>query len=246
MKIENVLRGFIALFLISISTNGCRPETGSIRVKPGHDDTVQSRDVTSFNRIDIDGNFTVYLENSETCSVTVEGDEEILNVLMTEVEDGTLKIGYVNEHYEEMNQSVIVKIRVVDLKEIKGQKSLKVVTTDIFQFNELILDFAGAVNMDLELSGKSLSGVFAGASFITLNGKVNSLKFEMAGAGKLKAFGLDAKDVDLDLAGARKTEVSVSEKLRVNMAGACYVTYKGNPSNVFSNISGIGRVKKVD
>lgn len=246
MKTLNIIPGYVTLLLISIITPGCWGDTGSVRFKPGHMDIIQEREVTSFNKVELNGNFTVYLQNSSACSVSVQGDEEMLNVVLTEVVNGTLKIGYMNERYAGMDQSVVVNIKVADLLELSGRKSIKVITTEIFQFNELNLNFAGAVNLDLEVSGKTLKGQFAGASKVVLNGKVDTFKIEMPGAGKLQAFGLDAKYVDLNLAGAGNAEVNVSEQLKVDMAGACFVTYKGTPASVFSNISGIGRLKKVD
>lgn len=246
MNRATVISFLIVLTAVSVSFTSCWQNPGSVRLKPGQMDTVQDREVECFNKIELDGNFTVYLQNGASCRISVEGEEEVLSMLITEVEDGTLKIGYMNEQLMPMDHSVIVNVMVNDLRAIKGQKSLRVITTDIFEFNNLDLDFAGAVDLDMELAGGHLTGVFAGASSVDFSGKVDSVKLEMPGAGKFKAFDLEVQNADLNLAGAGKAEVNVTGELRVNMAGACYVTYKGNPANVYSNISGIGRLKKVD
>jgi hypothetical protein len=246
MKTNNITPIFLAAFLIGILNTGCWSKADNGRLRHGYNDTIQTRDVGSFEKIELDGNFTVYLQNGPTCNLTLEGDEEILNVVLTEVDNGSLKISYMNEAYSGMEQPVVVNIKVVNLLELTGRKSISAYSTDILQVDNLKLDFAGAVNMDLEISGNSLTGQFAGASNVVLNGKIDTLQFEMPGAGKLKAFDLLARNVDLNLAGAGKAEVNVSEQLKVEMAGACYVTYKGNPTQVFSNISGIGRLKKVE
>lgn len=246
MKRYRSITGFLALCFISAYTTGCWSDPGSIRFKPGTMESFQTREVASFNKVELNGNFIVYLQNSSVCSLSVEGDEDILNMVLTEVENSTLRIGYMNERYNNMDQPVIVNIGVNDLQELSGQKAVKVITTDVFLFNHLKMDFAGAVNLEMELHGQSVTGVFAGASSIDLKGKVDSLNFDIPGAGKMRAFELEARKVELNLAGAGKADIFVTEQLRVNMAGACHVSYKGTPSSVYSNISGIGRLKKID
>lgn len=246
MNRVNVISFIFVAVAVSVSFTGCWQSPGSMRLKPGQMDTLQEREVACFNKIELDGNFTVYLQNATACRVTVEGEEEVLSTVITEVDNETLRIGYMNEQLMPMDHSVVVNIMVKDLYAIKGQKSIKMITTDIFEFHDLDLDFAGAVDLEMELAGQQLTGVFAGASLVDFRGKVDTIKMEMPGAGKFKAFDLEVKNADLNLAGAGKAEVYVTGELRVNMAGACYVSYKGNPANVYSNISGIGRLKKVE
>lgn len=237
---------YFSLMVVSVSFTSCWQNSGSVRFKPARMEALQEREVACFNKIELDGNFTVYIQNADTCRVSVEGEEDILNTVITESDHETLRIGYMNEQMMPMDHSVVLHIMVRDLHAIKGQKSLKIFSTDIFEFRELNLNFAGAVDLEMEMAGRQLEGIFAGASSVDLQGKVDVIKLEMPGAGKFNAFDLEVRDADLNLAGAGTAEVNVTGELRVNMAGACYVSYKGNPENVYSNISGIGRLKKVD
>lgn len=246
MKAIRIFPNLLVLIIVSILNIGCWCNSGKGKFKSDYGSTIQNRNVGSFEKIDLEGNFIVYLQSDSECSVSVEGDEEIVNMVLTEVENGTLKISYMNQSYPGMENSVTITIKVINLLELFGRKTIGIYSTDVLHIDNLKLDFAGALNMDLEVSGNSVIGQFAGASNVVLSGRVDTLKLEMPGAGKLKAFELLAKNVDLNMAGAGKAEVSVSNQLKVEMAGACYVSYKGKPNEVFSNISGIGRLKRVD
>jgi len=69
---------------------------------------------------------------------------------------------------------------------------------------------------------------------------------EMPGAGKIAAYDLLVEDFYLKMSGAGMAEVFASKKLSVEISGACTVSYKGNPSDVYTNISGLGRVKRTN
>ncbi len=243
-----ILKSIIITIILLIFTvlTGCRSDTVSVRLKHGQVDTVQVRDIGRFNKVELDGNFIVNIKNGSKTGLTLEGYEDILNNVLTEVENGTLKIGFMNYQYAKLEPAVIVNLQVTNINEITGRKYLKVTTPDILQFNELYLDFAGAVNLDLRVSGNKMRVVLAGATVAVMDGKVDSLILSMPGAGKLDAQSLKAKYVDTDIAGTGKADVTVTEQLRVNMAGACYVSYRGNPSCIYSNIIGIGRLKKIE
>jgi hypothetical protein len=224
----------------------CECESRSVRAFAFKAADRQEQVTDSFNAIELEGNFEVYLFNGDQHKVVLEGDEDVLEWVVLNVVDDVLKITYLNDKVVKKSQSVILEITVKDLREFSSVSALKLVTPNVFSFEKLVFDLAGAVSMELNLEGHELEAYCAGASSIKAQGKVKSAKFELPGAGKLEGFDLKAEKVVLILAGAGKAEVYATEALQAEIAGACSVVYQGDPENVYSNVSGIGRVKRAD
>jgi|UPI000780B226 hypothetical protein len=224
----------------------CECESGSARSLAFSVTERQEQMTDSFSAIELEGHFEVYLFNGDQHKVILEGDEEILEWVVLNVDDGVLKVAYLKDKVIKKNQSVILEITVKDLKELSAVSTLKLITPNVFTFDTLHFDLAGAVSLELNVEGQELEVYGAGATSIKARGEVESVNFEMPGAGKLEGFDLKAEKVVLNLAGAGKAEVFASEELKVDIAGACSVVYKGDPEKVYSNVSGIGRVKQAD
>ncbi len=234
------------MLLALILFAACECESGGARNMAFSVTERQEELTESFNQIELEGHFEVYLFNGNEHKVVLEGDNEMLDRVVMKVENNVLKISYLKDKAIRKGQSVILEITVQDLQRFTAASALKLITPDVFQFNVMSFDMAGAVSMELNLAGNLLDAHLAGASSIKAHGNVDELTIEMPGAGKLEAFELKTKKINLILAGAGKAEVFVSEELQVDIAGACSVLYKGHPERVFSNVSGIGRVRQAD
>lgn len=234
------------MLLALITFAACEGESSGTRNLTFSVTERQEQITESFNQIELEGNFEVYLFNGDTHKIVLEGDDELLDWVVLKVENNVLKVSYLKDKVIRKGQSVILEITVQDLQRFSAASALKLITPNVFRFEDLTFDIAGAVSMELNLDGGLLEASLAGASSVKAQGNVEQLIIDMPGAGKLDAFELSARKVKLTLAGAGKAEVFASEALQVDIAGACSVLYKGDPEKVYSNVSGIGRVRQAN
>ena len=96
------------------------------------------------------------------------------------------------------------------------------------------------MNAELE----TLKVKVAGASNIRLKGKVDNLKLDAAGACKIKAYECEVNNAQIDMAGACNAYLNVKKKLNIDIAGACHVTYRGDPENLDSSTTGASSIDK--
>ncbi|SFE16347.1 head GIN domain-containing protein [Thermophagus xiamenensis] len=204
------------------------------------------RNIDNFNSLELTGNYVVTLENSDSYRIEISADEGIKKMVITEVINNVLKVNTLIAGTGKRYPSVELRIYVPDLQRIKVVSSAKFKSVQPFIFEDLYIESSGALKMNMELKGKRLEGIFAGATNLNLKGSVDQVVLDIPGAGKIAAFGLSTKNLSLKLSGASFAEVFVSEKLSVDISGACTVSYKGNPSEVFSNISGLGRIRNAN
>ncbi|PWD99127.1 DUF2807 domain-containing protein [Marinilabilia rubra] len=235
----------LAILVIPIGMIGCVYENNGNSYKKDRGEA-ETRQVENFSSIELEGNYVVRLENSDTCSLEVFADEELNRLIITEVKHGVLKVVTLEEKLWDNYDTPELIIKAPSLENIEVRVSAKFVSDKPFKFTTLKIESAGAFKMDMELEGEMLEADLSGASDLDLRGNVKTVKLDIPGAGKISAYELKTENFDLDLSGAGKAKVYVSEQLNVDLSGACSVSYKGNPAEVFTNISGIGRVKEAD
>jgi hypothetical protein len=181
----------------------------------------EKRDVTAFTSISASGAFNVEVVCQKERSVTLEGDDNILPLVTTEVKGTTLyldsKKGYSTK------KPIVVRITVPDLDELSSSG-------------------AGEFNVS-NIKNDSMRFKTSGAATINASGETKSLRIEMSGAGSVATADLKANDVDVTMSGAGSADVYAATKLDANISGAGSITYSGDPV-VTKNVSGIGSIEK--
>ncbi len=210
------------------------------------DKNIQEIKIDNFNVINIEGNFILYLKNGDEPKLEFLLKDELTKFVFIDVKNEELNIGYLKNSLIRERLPLSILVTVPAIKRIKGSQEIQVFTPEELEFDSLKIILSGSSRLDMLIKGCCFEGVFSGASKINMFGSVDRLKINMAGAGEISAFDLVSKDVVLSIAGAGKSDVFAPESLKVNLAGACLVRYKGNPEDLFSNINGIGRLLCVD
>ncbi len=235
---------FLAIMVLPVGLSGCIYDNpGSFR---GGNFETEKRVVDHFHSLELDGYYSVRIENSDSCSLKVSADEDIMDMIITEVRNGVLIVRTVEQTRFGSHNSVDLVIKAPTLERIKVMASAEIFSGDTFVFDELRIESSGALKMDINFKGNLLEGNFAGATDLNLRGEVQDVNLNLPGAGKISAYDLLVGDLNLRMAGTGKAEVFASKQLDVDLSGACIVSYKGEPAKVFTNISGIGRVREAN
>jgi hypothetical protein len=222
-KEEKMLRYILifAVLLLPVGITGCLYD--SPRSNNGNSDVEQmrfKRQTNDFSSVKLSGNYLVKLENSETSSVEINADEELRELILVDVKNGVLTVKTLEKKSfgNKKRADLIIKAPAIELIEI--EESASIVSDQPFRFDKLRVKSAGALKMDIELIGNEFAGEMAGATDLNIRGKVDRVKLDIPGAGKVSAFGLRTKELDLSLSGAGKAEVFASKRLNVDVAGA--------------------------
>ena len=183
----------------------------------------EKRVVSNFKRIEVGGAYKVEIvaQQSEQ-GIELEGDDNILPLVKTEVSGDTLHIG--SDEPFNTKKAIVVKIAASDVQglNISGacDASAKNIKTDRFDMN------------------------VTGASDIIVQGETTSLKISSRGASKIDAENLTARSVNVSTSGAGKTRIYASEELTADASGASTITYSGDPKVVNKKDSGASTITK--
>jgi len=210
---------FLSLsLLLLLALNGCsfNRTTGSGAMK------LEKRDVPAFKALDISGAYEVEIVAQKEQSLEIEGDDNLLPLIKTEVNDGVLSIS--NEKSFSTKHKLRVRISLPTLEGISTSGA-----SDIVASNIKSQDFN--INM-------------SGASNLKVSGETYKLDVDLSGAGEVDAKDLHARIVSVDSSGAAQADVYASEELRADVSGAGNVNYYGDPKTVKEGTSGAGTISK--
>src|SRR4051812_23280755 len=206
----------LALALLMLS--GCKFD----RVSGSGATKLEKRSVPAFTTVDISGAYEVEIVAQKEQSVEIEGDDNLLPLIKTEVKNGVLEIS--NEKSISTKQKLRVRISVQQLGGIETSGASNIVATNV-KTDEFKIDSSGA-------------------SELKVSGEAGTLSIDSSGAGAIDTKDLHAEKVNVHASGAVTAEVYATEALNASVSGGSDVTYYGNPKTVTEDKSGAGTITK--
>lgn len=205
----------------------------------------QDRPTGSFTGIEISSAIKVVLTQGNTEKLTLEGDDDILQRVITETRGNKLIIKLKEGTYNKSSQEVTAYLTFKTLSSIELSGAVNLNGTNEMNFNDLELECSGATKINLHLNASKLDCDFSGASNLSLEGSVQLLNIDISGASKVNASDFVVKNCNIDCSGASYIAIHVTDKLRAEGSGASKISYKGNPSIVESDMSGASKMSKM-
>ena len=182
----------------------------------------EKRDLASFKSVDAAGAFEVTIVCQQPQSFEIEGDDNILPIIKTEVTGGVLRI-HSDTQYN-ASKPISIRISVPDLEKFSSEGAGDIHVSRV-KNDQLVLSNKGAAN-------------------IVASGQTKFVDISSSGAGNIETSELQAERAKVAVSGAANVNVYASQQLDVSVSGIGSVTYSGNPPVVNKSVSGIGSVSK--
>lgn len=206
----------------------------------------ENRTVSGFTGIGVSLPAKVTIVQGDKEGVTLEGDDNVLAVIETEVERGSLKL-----RFTERSMNVKTKVPLKATVYVKTLESISVagsgdVSSDQLKSDKLKASIAGSGGVQINQLTTDLFKIsIAGSGDLSINGgKVGALEASIAGSGDIRAGGLESDKVKISIAGSGDAIVWAKTNLNVSVAGSGDVKYYGNPE-VKRSVVGSGSTKKL-
>jgi len=181
----------------------------------------QKREVPSFTSLAMEGAFDIDVVCQKPQSVEVEGDDNLLPLITTEVANNVLHIRS-NRSYSG-SDPIKITISLPNLEGISASGAGKI-------------EITGIKNEKFEVDAN-------GATTIRLAGETKLIDIDTNGAGKVDAHKLRAARGVVEAKGIARVDVNVTEQLEVTVSGPSHVTYEGDPV-LTKTVNGPGSVEK--
>ena len=236
-----LLTSIIAFLIISTSVNA---QFFNKKIKGNGDIKTETRTVSDYDKIAIAGSFDIKLHKGNEGKLTVKADENLMEVIITEVKNGKLKIRIKKGYNIRSKRAIVVTVPFENIDAIALAGSGEVVSKDPINSEDLKLSLAGSGSMDINISARNLSSSVAGSGSLNLQGDVNEYKCSVAGSGNVNSFDLKANKVSVSVAGSGNVKVNANDEIKANTAGSGDIYYSGNPTIEKVKSVGSGSIRK--
>ena len=205
----------------------------------------QDRPVEPFSAIEVGGVLSVHLEQGDTEALSVEADENLLDLIETEVRGNTLVVGLKKgiELKKAEQKDVYITLRQISQLEIGGV--VHVESTTPITAEDFDLEVGGVSSTSLELRCDRLQVEADMVGSLELRGEVGEATIRNGGVGTLQAFDLQVDKLTIKNSGVGSAEVQARNEISISSSGIGSVRYKGDAVVKELSTSGIGKVKKI-
>lgn len=245
----------IAVLALAFLLTACDVTLGSGPVGSGVE-RASKRETAAFSRVDLRGAADVSIVVGPARSVTVRGDDNLLDRVKTKVDGDTLVIS-TRRYRSKIGMSVEVSVPKLNGTELSGSGTIDAhnlsgasFAADLSGSGEIELD-GQADELVLALSGSGearLDGVSAGAMRLSIRGSgeidasgtTDSLEIEIPGSGAAYLDSLSAREVQADISGSGEVSLKATSSLKASISGSGAISYSGSPRQVIKDVSGSG------
>lgn len=238
---KRILAAVIAVTLmITISSCGWRSVRGNGNV------TTSTRNEANFEGVKTAGSFDLYINQGDTYEIKIEAEENLMKYILTNVEDGVLKVRVKKgiSLRPKLDMKVYVTAPNFKVLGIAGSGNI-VAETKITTTNTIDFSVAGSGNIKVpDVDAPSIKMRISGSGNVDAGGQAKDVEYKIAGSGDVFCEGLKAENAKVSIAGSGSVKLYCSQNLEVNIAGGGDVYYFGNPVNVKQKIAGSGNLVK--
>ena len=185
----------------------------------------------------------VYLTQSDNVSISIEADENLQDIIITEVTDKVLKIHTKQNIGRCKSKRVMINFK--DISSITATSGSNVYTTNTIESNNLELETTSGSDMKLNVDTSTLNCKSTSGSDMILSGKTNKLMAEATSGSVIKAVDLIAESSHIKATSGANITVNTSKELIAKASSGGDIKYLGNPKIVNKNNSSSGSIRRL-
>ncbi|KAB1067393.1 DUF2807 domain-containing protein [Tamlana haliotis] len=205
--------------------------------------TTENRPVTaSFSIIEASEGLDVYLTQNDQTAISVETDENLQDLISTEITDGVLKI-HRKENFGKASSKKI-KVSFKNISKIIASSGSDVYGTNTISAETLELKTSSGSDMELDVNTNQLSCTSSSGSDLRVSGKTINLQAKSSSGSEIKAADLFAEATEAKASSGSDITVNTSKSLVAKASSGGDVKYYGNPERVEKSDNSSGTIKQ--
>lgn len=216
------------------------------RIKGNGNVTTITRTTSEYDGVKFAGSFDYILVAGKEGNITIEGEENLLQYIITEVKDGQLIVRMENRINMQTSRNKTIKITVPfeSINSVSLSGSGDVWNEHVIAANKLKVLLTGSGDVKLKIKTGSLEATLTGSGDLELKGETESSLINVTGSGDFEGFDLNANDAEVSVNGSGSAQIVCNGHLKARVAGSGDIKYTGTPKKEDNKVSGSGRISK--
>ena len=205
---------------------------------------------TDFTQVSVAGGYRVVVRHGDAFKIEAGGKEDELNDLRVTRDGNTLEIkprdaSFFGKDWNRDQQKVLIRIEMPAVESLELAGGIQADLGGFDRQDRLRVQQAGVSHLRLNGNYGTLKLSLAGPCRTTATGHADDLTLDAAGASELAGANLQTRTARVNLVGACKARLNVSETLKGDAVGASEIEYSGRPTNTSVSAIGGSSVKRL-
>lgn len=215
--------------LLALITSSCAFDINFGEGKRGNGQVVEeSRKVTDeFTEVYASEGLDVFVTQGDRFSINVEADENIIDLIGTDIRDGRLKIHAI-ENIGRATKNVHVTLPTINA--LTTSSGADLIGQNTISASKIELEASSGSDLEVEVDAREVSAETSSGADIKVSGRTETLYADASSGSDIKARGLIAKRCTADASSGADISVNVSETLTADASSGADISYTGDAS----------------
>lgn len=230
------LTKLFAMLLVLFLTTSCFVD-GLTGVRGNRNVVSEDRSINKdFDAIKVQQGIHLYITQGTNTDISVEADENIIDLLITEVRDNQLKIYF--EKNVNRAKARNVYLTVDEVSRIRASSGAHVKAENTMQLTSLDLDASSGSSIKMYVNADEIITETSSGANIDVFGKTKMFSARASSGSSIDADELTTVDAEARASSGAHINVNVSGKLTAKASSGGDIDYEGSPSVNKSTSSG--------
>jgi hypothetical protein len=239
MKTKQIqLYGTLALIMLLLSSCWFMGPS----VKGNGNVTEEIRQVNKFDQIEVSRGMNVYITQGSPAKVVVIADNNLHEVIETEVEGGVLKV-FVNENIRWAKEKKVM-VTVEKLTRVEATSGSNTYSQSQIMSENLELKATSGANLFMEVNARYLKADCSSGANVNLSGLAKEAELEGSSGANLKGQELKADNCKMRASSGGNVFATVGERLEAKASSGGNIVYYGEPTSTEIDASSGGNVHR--
>lgn len=208
----------------------------------GNVETAERSISNDFDEIKISQGLDLYITQTNDVSLTLEADENLHELIITEVTDGVLKIYSTENIRRASSKKVMLNLKTIS--KIKATSGSDVYSNNTIEVNNLVLKSTSGAEIKLDVKTETLECHSTSGSDLELSGTTKSLIASATSGSDIDATNLKSETSNVKVTSGADISVNTSKELVAKATSGGDIRYSGNPEKVNKSDNSAGSVKQ--
>ncbi|WP_218598632.1 head GIN domain-containing protein [Polaribacter sp. NJDZ03] len=239
---KNSVSKIIAILFIATLFTSCNVDMIN-RINGNKNVITKTRKIADqFTGIKVSTGLDVYITQGSNNKVIVEADENLHDIIITEVEDGILKIYADKGIWRAEAKKVHVTIK--DLTLLIATSGSDVYGKEVIDTDEISISATSGADINIKVNATSVETNSTSGSDINISGITINHASNATSGSSIDAYELESENTIAKVTSGANINIFASKKLEARATSGGDIDFKGNPKTVDKKTTSGGSISK--
>jgi hypothetical protein len=183
--------------------------------------------IGDFTEVFASEGLNVHVAQSDDFSIEVEADENVIDLIGTDIKNGKLRI-HTRENIGDATKNI--RVSLPEISALKSSSGAHLQTENTIEGDRLEIDGSSGARLKAELQANHLEMDASSGANLDISGTADRADVDVSSGGYIDAEDLSTKNCTADASSGGNVKIQVSESLTANASSGGNIAYSGNAS----------------